>query len=98
MTLDRLLANTMNLGFVFTTLGIIVIIVWAFVESGTRWISDPTILISILTWFVYLALIYLRTVSGWRGRRAALVTLSVLALFAVTWATHMGIRSTVLAR
>jgi ABC-type transport system involved in cytochrome c biogenesis permease subunit len=98
MTLDSLLANTMNLGFVFTTLGVIVIIVWAFVESGTRWISDPTILISILTWFVYLALIYLRTVSGWRGRRAALVTLSVLALFAVTWATHMGIRSTVLAR
>ena len=98
MTLDGLLANTLNLGFVFTTLGVVVIIIWAFVESGTRWISDPTILISILTWFVYLALIYLRTVSGWRGRRAALVTLSVLALFAVTWAAHVGIRSTVFAQ
>ena len=97
MTLDKLLARTMNLGFVFTTLGIIVIVVWAFIESGTRWISDPTILISILTWLVYLALIYLRTVAGWRGRRAALVTLSVLALFAVTWAAHIGIRSTVFA-
>ncbi len=98
MTLDALLARTMNLGFVFTTLGVIVIVIWAFIESGTRWISDPTILISILTWVVYLALIYLRTVSGWRGRRAAFVTLSVLALFAVTWAAHVGIRSTVFAR
>lgn len=97
MTLDSLLARTMNLGFVFTTLGIVVIVVWAFIESGTRWISDPTILISMLTWFVYLALIYLRTVAGWRGRRAALVTLSVLALFAVTWAAHIGIRATVFA-
>jgi ABC-type transport system involved in cytochrome c biogenesis permease subunit len=98
MTLDSLLARTMNLGFVFTTLGVIVIVIWAFIESGTRWISDPTILISILTWLVYLALIYLRTVSGWRGRRAAFVTLSVLTLFALTWAAHVGIRSTVFAQ
>jgi len=98
MTLDSLLARTMNLGFVFTTLGVVVIVIWAFVESGTRWISDPTILISMLTWVVYLALIYLRTVSGWRGRRAAFVTLSVLTLFALTWAAHIGIRSTVFAQ
>lgn len=98
MTLDALLARTMNLGFVFTTLGVVVIVIWAFIETGTRWISDPTIMISMLTWFVYLALIYLRTVSGWRGRRAALVTLSVLTLFAVTWAAHVGIRSTVFAQ
>jgi ABC-type transport system involved in cytochrome c biogenesis permease subunit len=98
MTLDTLLARTMNLGFVFTTLGMVVIVIWAFIESGTKWIGDPTILVSILTWFVYLALIYLRTVSGWRGRRAAYVTLSVLTLFAVTWAAHIGIRSTVFAQ
>ncbi|MBY0502406.1 MAG: cytochrome c biogenesis protein [Bryobacteraceae bacterium] len=98
MTLDSLLARTMNLGFVFTTLGVIVIVIWAFIESGTRWISDPTILISMLTWFVYLALIYLRTVAGWRGRRAAWVTLSVLTLFALTWAAHIGILGTVFAR
>ena len=49
-TLDNLITNSMGVGFVFFTLGVIVSITWAFIESGTRWISNPTIAFSMLTW------------------------------------------------
>jgi len=26
---------------------------WAFIEAGTRWIADPKIVISVITWAIY---------------------------------------------
>lgn len=93
MTLDSLLTNSMGLGFVLITLALLVGSTWAFVEFGTRWITDPKIVISLFTWVTYLFLMYLRNTAGWRGRKAALVTLSVLAFSALTWAAHVGLTS-----
>jgi ABC-type uncharacterized transport system permease subunit len=93
MTLDKLLTTSMGLGFVLITLALLVGSTWAFVEVGTRWVTDPKIIISLLTWVAYLFLMYLRNTAGWRGRKAALVTLSVIAFSALTWAAHVGLRS-----
>ena len=93
MTLDKLLTHSMGLGFVLITLALLVGSTWAFVELGTRWVADPKILLSLLTWVAYLFLMYLRNTAGWRGRKAALVTLSVIAFSALTWAAHVGLRS-----
>lgn len=93
MTLDNLLTKSMGLGFVLITLALLVGSTWAFVELGTRWIADPKIILSLLTWVAYLFLMYLRNTAGWRGRKAALVTLSVIAFSALTWAAHVGLRS-----
>ncbi len=40
----------MGLGFVLLTLGVIFAITWASIESGTRWLADPKILLSFFTW------------------------------------------------
>jgi ABC-type uncharacterized transport system permease subunit len=93
MTLDSLLTTSMGLGFVLITLAMLVGSTWAFVEVGTRWIADPKIIISLFTWVTYVLLMYLRNTAGWRGRKAALVTLSVLAFSALTWAAHVGLHS-----
>ncbi|HEX3745277.1 MAG TPA: cytochrome c biogenesis protein CcsA [Bryobacteraceae bacterium] len=87
-TLDELISQAMAVGFVLITLAVIAGSTWAFIEAKAGWLKDPKILISFLTWGVYMALVFLRTVAGWRGRKAAIMTLTVSAFAAVTWAAH----------
>ncbi|MBV8809338.1 MAG: cytochrome c biogenesis protein CcsA [Acidobacteriaceae bacterium] len=91
-TLDRIITQSMNAGFVFITIGTITGVIWAFIESGTNWIGDPKIAFFLFTWAFYLAMIFLRVSAGWRGRRIAWLTVSVLACSLITWATHAGLR------
>ena len=49
-TLDNLISTSMGLGFVLLTLGVIFAIIWASIESGTRWVGDPKISLSFFTW------------------------------------------------
>jgi ABC-type transport system involved in cytochrome c biogenesis permease subunit len=92
-TLDRIITESMNAGFVFITIATITGLVFAFIESGTRWISDPKIAFFLFTWAFYLAMIFLRISAGWRGRRMAWLAVSVLLCSLLTWATHFGLRS-----
>ena len=54
----------------------------------TAWIRQPGIDISFFTWGIYLVLVFLRTTAGWRGRKAAIMTVAVLGFSAITWAAH----------
>lgn len=92
-TLDNFLSNSMGIGFGLITLGVITGSSWAYIEFGTRWISDPKIVISFVTWFFYLLMVFLRFSAGWRGRKAAILVLAVLFCSAATWAAHVGLRS-----
>ena len=92
-TLDTLITNSMSFGFVFITLGVVAGSTWAFIESGTGWISDPRIALAFITWGFYLAMVFLRATAGWRGRKAALMAVAVLCCSALTWAAHVGLRS-----
>ncbi len=95
-TLDNVLSRTMGVGFVLITLAIVMGSIWAFVESGTRWIADPKLVPAWVTWAGYVVMIWLRVGAGWRGRKVAVTTVAVLCISALTWATHGGIRSELL--
>ncbi len=92
-TLDRIITQSMNTGFVFITLATITGVIWAFIERGTNWIGNPKIDFFLFTWAFYLAMIFLRISSGWRGRRMAWLVVGVLGCSLITWATHMSLRS-----
>jgi ABC-type uncharacterized transport system permease subunit len=87
-TLDDLISKSMAFGFVLMTLGVIAGSTWGFIELKTAWISQPKIAISFFTWGIYMALVFLRTTAGWRGRKAAIMTVTVLGFSAITWAAH----------
>jgi len=91
-TLDELISWSMAIAFVLITLAVIAGSTWAFVESGTRWIRQPKIAISLLTWGFYLAMVFLRVAAGWRGRKAAYMAITVVGCSALTWAAHVGLR------
>jgi ABC-type uncharacterized transport system permease subunit len=87
-TLDDLISKSMTLGFALMTLAVIAASTWAFVEHKQAWIRQPAIAISFFTWGTYLALVFLRVTAGWRGRKAAIMTVTVLGFSAVTWIAH----------
>lgn len=91
-TLDNLIGVSMAIGFALLTLGVIFAVTWAFIESGTAWISQPRIQLSFATWGLCVVMIFLRNSAGWRGRKAAVLALAVLGCAALTWAAHVGLR------
>ncbi len=65
---------------------------WASIEYGVRWVSEAKIIVSFITWGFYLLMVFLRLSAGWRGRKAAVLSLTVLGFAVLTWAAHVGLR------
>jgi len=87
-TLDELISKFMGVGFVLITLAVIAGSTWAFIALQGDWIRQPKIAISFFTWGTYLAMVCLRVTAGWRGRKAAIMTITVVGFSALTWAAH----------
>jgi ABC-type uncharacterized transport system permease subunit len=87
-TLDDLISKSMGIGFVLVTLAVIAASTWAAIYTNALWIRDPKIVISFFTWGTYMALVFLRTTAGLRGRKAAIMTVTVLGFSMLTWAAH----------
>lgn len=91
--LDSLMARALSIGFVLITLAVIAGSTWASIEVGTSWIRDPRIVISLLTWALYLVVVFARITAGWRGRKAAIMVIALVGCSAITWAAHTGLRT-----
>ena len=86
--LDGLIYRTTVLGFLLLTLGIATGAVWAETAWGRYWSWDPKETWSLITWFIYAALLHARLLKGWHGRRIA--WLAVLGFMAVLF-TYFGV-------
>ena len=86
--LDRLIYQTITLGFLLLTLGILTGAVWAESAWGRYWSWDPKETWSLITWLIYATLLHARLVKGWQGRRIA--WLAVLGFMAVLF-TYFGV-------
>lgn len=86
--LDELIYQSIALGFVFLSMGIITGSVWAHYAWGSYWSWDPKETWSLITWLVYAALLHARLVRGWRGNRIAFM--SIIG-FACVLFTYLGV-------
>jgi ABC-type transport system involved in cytochrome c biogenesis permease subunit len=68
---DDLAYRSLAIGFPLMTLAFLSGALWAQQLDGVTWISDPMILVSFLTWLIYLTLIHYRFIAGWQGKKAA---------------------------
>jgi cytochrome c-type biogenesis protein CcsB len=73
--LDALNYNSLILGFPLLTLGMLSGSIFAQYTLGTFWRWDPKEVWSLITWLLYAALLHGRLVSGWRGRRSAMISI-----------------------
>src|SRR5450759_4990737 len=91
-TLDELVSKFMAVGFVLITLAVVAGSTWAFIELKADWIRQPKIASSFFTLGTYLAMVCLRITAGWRGRKAAIMTLT-LSLIHISEPTRLGMIS-----
>lgn len=86
--LEELSYQMVIIGFIMLTLGIITGAVWANSAWGTYWSWDPKETWSLITWFVYAAMLHSRLVSGWRGKKLAIF--SIVGFCCVIF-TYLGV-------
>lgn len=73
--LDEIGYRCLAFGFPMLTVAIITGAIWASRAWGSYWSWDPKESWSLITWFIYAALLHGRLTTGWRGRRAAWLTI-----------------------
>jgi cytochrome c-type biogenesis protein CcsB len=86
--LDELIYKAIAVGFPLLTIGIVTGAAWANYAWGTYWSWDPKETWSLITWFIYAAFLHARVTRGWRGVKAA--TLSIVGFVAVLF-TYLGV-------
>lgn len=86
--LDEINYKLISLGFPLLTLAIITGALWAESAWGSYWRWDPKEVWSLITWFIYALVLHVRLTAGWRGRKAAI--LSIIG-FSVILFTFFGV-------
>jgi cytochrome c-type biogenesis protein CcsB len=74
-TLDEINYRLITFGFPLLTLAIISGALWAESAWGSYWNWDPRETWSLITWFIYAIVLHARLIAGWRGKRAALLSI-----------------------
>lgn len=74
-SLDEINYRLITIGFPLLSLAIITGAIWSETAFGTYWRWDPKETWSLITWFIYATLLHARLISGWRGRRLAIVSI-----------------------
>ncbi|MFH0794431.1 MAG: c-type cytochrome biogenesis protein CcsB [bacterium] len=75
-------------GFPLLTIGVVFGAVWAATAWGRPWGFDPKETWSAITWLIYAIYLHVRYLAGWKGRRAAILS---LVGFAGVLFTYLGV-------
>ena len=87
-TLDDINYYALICGFLFLTVGMVIGSMYAQYALGAYWRWDPKETWSLITWLFYAALLHQRITVGWRGRRAAIMS---IICFCVLIFTFVGV-------
>ncbi len=79
-SLDEINFKLILLGFSLLTLAIISGIIWAHSAWGSYWRWDPKEVWSLITWIIYALVLHLRVTVGWRGKKAAMLSIFGFAI------------------
>ncbi|MFI0484263.1 c-type cytochrome biogenesis protein CcsB [Actinomadura sp. 9N215] len=78
-SLDRLAMRVTMFAFPIWTAAIIMGAIWADQAWGRYWGWDPKEIWSFVTWIIYAAYLHARSTAGWKGRKAAFLSLLAFA-------------------
>lgn len=83
--LDTLINRLVSLGFILLCISIVFGSLWAHAREGRWWNWSPRNVLALMTWLVYAAYIYSRTLSGWKGKRSVMLIVAGFILIFVTF-------------
>ena len=74
-SLDEINYRLISVGFPLFTIAIITGSLWADRAWGSYWRWDPREVWSLISWLIYAIILHARLLAGWRGRRAAVLSI-----------------------
>ncbi len=83
--LDSLSYQTITVGFLLLTVGLISGAVWANEAWGSWWSWDPKETWALICWLVYAAYLHTRLSRGWEGRKSAFVASAGLIVIVICY-------------
>ncbi|HYA43100.1 MAG TPA: cytochrome c biogenesis protein CcsA [Syntrophobacteraceae bacterium] len=83
--LDSIAHYCLMLGFPLMTAGLLIGFAYAAVVWHSPWSWDPKEILSVVTWIIYAVLVHERLAVGWRGRRAAWLSILGFSATLVTF-------------
>lgn len=92
-TMDDISYRCLTVGFPLLTVAIISGSIWSEQAMGSYWIWDRKQTWSLVIWFIYALLLHGRLTIGWRGKRAAI--LSILGFIAILF-TFFGMKHSII--
>jgi cytochrome c-type biogenesis protein CcsB len=84
-SLERVSNRIITFAFPIWTFAIIAGAIWANAAWSRAWGWDPKETWSFITWLAYAAYLHARATGGWRGRRAAMISLTGFACLMVNF-------------
>jgi ABC-type uncharacterized transport system permease subunit len=87
-TIDQIALKTLLFGLPCMTAGLLIGSVIAQQDFGAAYFRDPKILLAFAMWIVYVGMIYIRRISGLRGRRAVYLSSFVFLVVLAVWAAN----------
>lgn len=86
-TLDALMWKTITFGFPLITIGLVTGTIWAKTSNilGELWYLDSKVLLGVLTWLIYAALLHLRLGASFHGTKVAFVTIGGFLVVMLTF-------------
>ena len=84
-TLDSINYHSLIYGFPLLTIGMITGSIYAQIDLGSYWQWDPKEVWSLITWMFYAALLHERLAVGWRGRKAAIMSIICFGVLLFTF-------------
>lgn len=87
-TTDQIALKSLLFGLPCMTAGLLIGTVVALQTIGGSFFADPKVLLSFAMWVAYIAMIYIRTHSGLRGRRAVYLSSFVFLVVLAVWAAN----------
>jgi cytochrome c-type biogenesis protein CcsB len=84
-TLDSINYYALMYGFPLLTVGMITGSIYAQYALGSYWRWDPKEVWSLITWLFYAALLHERVAVGWRGRKAAIMSIICFLILIFTF-------------
>jgi ABC-type uncharacterized transport system permease subunit len=87
-TLDQIGLNSLRFGLPCMTAGLLIGSVVALQTTGPAFFADPKVLLSFAMWIAYILMIFIRSHSGLRGRRAVYLSSFVFIVVLAVWAAN----------
>lgn len=87
-TLDQIAHNALRFGLPCMTAGLLIGSVIALQTIGPSFFADPKVLLSVAMWIAYILMLFIRSYSGLRGRRAVYLSSFAFMVVLAVWAAN----------